>query len=195
MKIRSRMCGAPKAAAGRQSHRASYPHVANSPRTRPSPRERRAETFSNTTKRGRRSRTMRVMRQKRPDRSASSPPPAPAWLMSWHGKPAQRTSIGARTWEETRKTSENLSASGQCRSSTRRQKGSISTCHSVRASRPQARMPRSSPSSRPPIPEHREPMRIGAGTVTTLSACRGGDRRASETSSRGCSGGRSRSRK
>lgn len=153
MKTRSRICGAPTAAAGMQCHSASYPNEASVPRTASSPRTSNAETFSTTTYRGRRSRTMRANSNQRPDLSPASPAPLPAKLMSWHGNPPAMTStlqsssplggnVFTSSWRRT---------SGQCFASTRRAKGSISTCHL------HWRPDLSSPKSMPPIPANRLP--------------------------------------
>lgn len=96
MKIRQRRCGAPKTAAGRQNHSASYRISARSPRTRSSPREVRAGTFSTTTCRGPTSRMILANSDQSPERAPSMPAPFPAVLMSWHGNPPQMMSTCSR---------------------------------------------------------------------------------------------------
>ena len=68
-------------------------------------------------------------------------------------KPPQMRSTGRRTADPTVLTSLNLSAAGQWAASTDRHHSSISTCHAT--GQPSAR---SSPSSRPPMPENSEPI-------------------------------------
>ena len=93
---RSRRCGAPTWRAPSTHHSASYPRAARSPRTRPSPREASAGTFSTKTNRGRISRTTRANSDQSPDLGPVIPAPVPAVLMSWHGKPPETQSTTPR---------------------------------------------------------------------------------------------------
>lgn len=155
MKTRARRCGAPTSLADIGIDRHAYPSSSKS-RTMTSCHLRAPSvTFSTTTQRGRSSLMMRANSRHRPERFPARPAPFPAPERSWHGKPPQMRSTGARVARPTVHTSSNRFASGQCLASTALQKGSFSTCQSVGPS-----PAHSSPSSKPPIPANREPMVI-----------------------------------
>lgn len=157
------MCGAPTAAAGTQSHSASYPLSARSPRTLPSPSSetklRRAVTFSTKTNRGRSRRTIRAYSLHSPDLSPASPRRSPAMLRFWQGNPPQMMSV-VGACSSISLTSSYCVASGQCLARTRRQNSSVSQFHTVRAP-----VAHSSPSSRPPMPLNSEPIVSHATSV------------------------------
>jgi hypothetical protein len=150
MKTRSRRCGAPTAAAGMQSHSASYPHAASPPMTSSNPAVRSPGTFSSKTPRGRRT-LMHRSRCGHSHLSSSCAFRRPAWLTGWHGNPAAMTST-AGVSAPMLATSSHTGTSGPCFASTRWQYGSRSQNQWV------LKCPvRSSPRSMPPIPANREP--------------------------------------
>ena len=151
MKTRRRSVGSPNLNAGSTSHSASNPHSARSPRTTPIPRLSNAATFSTTTNRGRSSRMIRAYSFQSPLRSPSMPTRFPASLMSWHGKPPQRTSTRSRLAAPHSRTSRKRRTRGQCFSSTWIASSLISICHlhCIPA--------RSNPRSKPPPPANKLP--------------------------------------
>lgn len=159
-KIRSRRCGAPTSRAEMPSAAVRYPRSCRLRRTAHSHLAFPDATFSTIATVGRNAATARQYSHQRPERAPSRPAPLPALLTSWQGKPPARTSTGGRTRGVTARTSAMLlSTWGQCFASTARQKAFCSTCQIVRP-----RPDRSSPSSRPPMPEKRDP-------IFTLRTC------------------------
>ena len=159
MNTRRRRCVEPKAKAGMLCHSASYPMLANSPRTHPmgacSPSFGGASnpgTFSTSTNRGRSRRTTRANSHHRPDRSPASPSRFPARLRSWQGNPpAMRSTPHSPLAGGKVRMSSHFGTLGQCFCRTRLAYSSISTCHL------HVRPARSNPKSIPPTPANREP--------------------------------------
>jgi len=133
-----------------QSHSASYPISARSPSTRPNPRARCPATFSRSAHRGRRTRMASDMKGQR-CRGSRSPSRRPAWENGWQGYPPQMRSTRGTSAQSMVVTSPRLGTCGQCLARIRQQYGSSSDCHTTRIPA------RSSPMSRPPIPENMEP--------------------------------------
>ncbi len=146
-----RVCGAPKAHAEIISHSASYPMLARSQRTRSNPAVSKPGTFSMSATLGRNSQMTRKYSVHNPLRSPARPARFPARLTSWQGNPPAITSMGARLCFPTVRTSVNLGTEGQCFVRTLLAYSSISTCHAQRIPA------RSSPKSKPPIPENKLP--------------------------------------
>jgi len=147
---RSRRCGAPTAAAGMQSHCALYPSEARSARTCPNPRERWPATFSNNANRGLTTRRHSANIGQR-WRSSFCPRRTPARLNGWQGYPPQTRSTVGTVRQSMSLMSPRFGVAGQCFLSTREPYGLISDCHR------QVMPARSSPRSRPPMPEKSDP--------------------------------------
>lgn len=154
--------------AGIQSHSAEYPSAARSASTTASPRARRAATFSMRIAFGLISPMIRAYSFQRPDRAPPMPSRLPALEMSWQGNPPQMTSTASRSSPPTFLTSSKRLTPGQCFARTSRHHSLTSTCQLTK------NPARSSPRSRPPIPEKREPtvdMEKMTGSPLAVETC------------------------
>ena len=157
-KTRSRRCGAPKAAAGRQSHAPTYPSEARSPTTSPQAppplTARRFATFSSRMSRGRSSRAIRAISRHRAVSGWSMPVRPPAVLAPRQGNPPTRRSTPGAA-PSTARTSSKTGTPGQRFSRVPRRQGSAS--QNQACSIPARWRPKSSW----PCPEKREPAMRG----------------------------------
>lgn len=158
---RRRMCGAPTEHAETSDHSASNPRSERSPRIHPnasaslsSPRTFSTRMLGQVPPLASRTASTAAMNQGHPQRSSPTPSPSPEWLNGWQGNPPATSRIRRTGWLAHHRgkvrTSSCCATSGQRRRSTRRRNGSFSTCAR------QLSPARSSPRSRPPMPENSE---------------------------------------